>query len=400
MMEKKIISERAHLMCPNMFFGMMIKIDRQFSTQKFEESLQAIQHAHPLITACINKKDREHLCYQRRANYEIPWYMEKERAWEQIFQDISLKGWDARKESLLKVYVFQKEASFEVLLVVHHILCDGRGLLYLAKELADYYVHGITPAFVEEKLLESIEDLPSGSALPFFSSYLIKDVNKHWKQEKQKVSYDDYLEFEKDFASQNPVNRSMRNASENNLSEMIDICKANGISINDYLVAKMMKEEKTNKVIVAADIRGKMKDYQQGSLGNYATAYSVIIKNPAKDLLTLARQIRKKVQRIQKHPSQEMLVLACYFAMEPTLIDAVAISSLGKYDSRAGKFAGDKMFGYGSRNWHSITNLGKLESDSISEGFFIPPASPAARKTWGVLTVNGNMKIVESAYTH
>ena len=82
------------------------------------------------------------------------------------------------------------------------------------------------------------------------------------------------------------------------------------------------------------------------------------------------------------------------------LCTAVAIASLGKYDSRAGKFAGDKMFGYASRNGHSITNLGKLESDSIAEGFFIPPASPAARKTWGVLTVNGKMKIVESAYTH
>lgn len=322
----------------------------------------------------------------------------KEKAWEQIFHDISLNGWDVRKESLLKVYVFPKEAYFQVLLVVHHILCDGRGLLYLAKELADYYVQGITPAFVEEKLLESIEDLPSGSALPFFSNYLIKNVNKHWNQEKQTVSYDAYLEFEKGFAAQNPVNRSMLNVSKNNLSEMTGICKANEISINDYLIAKMMKEEKANKVIIAADIRGKIKRYQQGSLGNYATAYSVIIKNPEKDLITLARQIREKVQRIQTHPSQEMLVLACYFAMEPKLIDAVAISSLGKYDSRAGKFTGDKMFGYASRNGHSITNLGKLESDSIAEGFFIPPASPATRKTWGVLTVNENMRIVEVSY--
>lgn len=93
-----------------------------------------------------------------------------------------------------------------------------------------------------------------------------------------------------------------------------------------------------------------------------------------------------------------MLVLACYFTMEPTLIDAVAISSLGNFHSKAGKFAGDKMFGYATRNGYSVTNLGKIESDSIIEGFFIPPASPAMQKTWGVLTVNGNMRIVEAAY--
>ena len=56
------------------------------------------------------------------------------------------------------------------------------------------------------------------------------------------------------------------------------------------------------------------------------------------------------------------------------------------------------MFGYALRNGHSVTNLGKIESDSITEGFFIPPASPATIKTWGVLTVNGNMKIAESFY--
>ena len=398
MKEKRIISERAHLMCPNMFFGIMIKIDREFDTRKFKDSLMIIQNAHPLITSFINMEDIENIFYESRADYQIPYYIEKERTWEQIFNEISLNGWDARKESLLKVYVFPNENYFQVLFVVNHILCDGRGLLYLAKEFADYYVHGITPEFAEEQLLESIEDLPSGSNLPFISKILIKNTNKHWNKEKQIVPYDEYLEFEKQFSSQNPVKRSIISVQNNDFNKIKDVCKANGISVNDYLIAKMMIEEHANKVIMAADIRGKIKGYKKGSLGNYATAYSVVIKNPSNDLITLAKQIRTNVHRIQTHQSQEMLVLACYFAMEPTLIDAVAISSLGNFESKAGKFAGDKMFGYASRNGHSITNLGRIESDSISEGFFIPPASPAARKTWGVLTVNGKMRIVEAAY--
>ena len=398
MKEKRIISERAHLMCPNMFFGIMIKIDREFDTQKFKDSLIIIQNAHPLITSFINMDDVENIFYDSRTDYQIPYYIEKERTWEQILNEISLDGWDVRKESLLKVYVFPNENYFQVLFVVNHILCDGRGLLYLAREFADYYVHGITPDFAEEQLLKSIEDLPSGSNLPFISKILIQNTNKHWNKEKQIVPYDEYLEFEKSFSSKNPVKRSIISVQNNDFNEIKDVCKANGISVNDYLIAKMMIEEQANKVIMAADIRGKIKGYKKGSLGNYATAYSVVIKNPSNDLITLAKQISAIIHRIQEHPSQEMLVLACYFAMEPTLIDAVAISSLGNFESKAGKFAGDKMFGYASRNGHSITNLGRIESDSISEGFFIPPASPAVRKTWGVLTINGNMKIVESAY--
>ena len=91
-----------------------------------------------------------------------------------------------------------------------------------------------------------------------------------------------------------------------------------------------------------------------------------------------------------------MLVLACYIHMLPELIDAVAISTLGGFRSKAGTFVGRNMFGYGLQNGYSITNLGKIQSNVITEAIFIPPASPAIKKTWGVLTVNNNMKICAS----
>ena len=88
-----------------------------------------------------------------------------------------------------------------------------------------------------------------------------------------------------------------------------------------------------------------------------------------------------------------MLVLACYIHMLPELIDAVAISTLGDFGSKAGTFVGRNMFGYGLQNGYSITNLGKIQSNIIAEAVFIPPASPANKKIWGVLTVNNHMKI-------
>ena len=88
-------------------------------------------------------------------------------------------------------------------------------------------------------------------------------------------------------------------------------------------------------------------------------------------------------------PGKMMTILACYFRMTPELIDAVAISTLGDFKSRAGMFVGSRMFGYRDRSGYSITNLGKYESGTIIDAVFIPPASPANRKTVGALTVNG-----------
>ena len=44
---------------------------------------------------------------------------------------------------------------------------------------------------------------------------------------------------------------------------------------------------------------------------------------------------------------------------------------------------------FGAPKGYSITNLGRLESENIASACFIPPASPAMKKTQGVLTVNG-----------
>ena len=54
------------------------------------------------------------------------------------------------------------------------------------------------------------------------------------------------------------------------------------------------------------------------------------------------------------------------------------------------------LYHISSQNGYSITNLGKIQSDIIAEAVFIPPASPANKKTWGVLTVNNHMKVCTS----
>ena len=54
------------------------------------------------------------------------------------------------------------------------------------------------------------------------------------------------------------------------------------------------------------------------------------------------------------------------------------------------------FFGFESPTGYSITNLGKIESRSIDNAIFIPPASPAIKKIKGVLTVNGRMNICVS----
>ncbi len=392
---KYLYTERAHYMCPNMHFGIMARIGAEFDANGIIESIGVLKSAHPLMRSLIaEEQGSSRIYYEEHPELEIPVMIkEADDNWQTDYEAISSAGWNVQKEALLKVFAYPSGGGTRVLFITHHLLCDGRGLLQLVQEFADYYSNGIRPNSVDEKLMESLDDLPSGSDLRFISKVLIRDFNKKWRKEGNKVSYDEYLKFERDHDSKQDIKCDIKNVDGEDLDTLLGLCRENGVSLNDYLIAKMMIDEGTDKVVIASDIRNKIKNYKKGALGNYAAAFGVVVKKRSSEIMELARVVDQEVRSIMKKPDREMLVLSCYFNMDPELLDAAAISTLGSFESRAARFVGSKIFGFEKRDGHCITNLGRIESSVIREGVFIPPASPANRKAWGVLTINKKMRV-------
>lgn len=235
--------------------------------------------------------------------------------------------------------------------------------------------------------------MPKGSNLPWISKCVVNSANRNWKKENHKVDYDDYLVFEKEYLKKEQNSFIVEERSQQEVSENLKVCHENKISLNDFLLAEMMINEKISRVVIAADIRKYFNGYQIGSLENYSTAFGIVCKKKSTNKIELAKEVHQQVQKYISVPKKLFLVLACYFNMAPELLDAVPISSLGSYVSKAGRFVGANMFGYQKRNGYSITNLGKLDNTSIIEATFIPPISPANKVMQGILTVNGRMKI-------
>ena len=392
---KYLYTERAHYMCPNMHFGIMAEIGTEFDSDGIFRSIDVLRSAHPLMRSLIaEEQGSSGIYYEEHPELEIPVTLrEADEDWQTDYDSVSSAGWNVQKEALLKVFAYPSGSGTRVLFITHHLLCDGRGLLQLVQEFADQYSNGAIPCSVDEKLMESLDDLPGGSDLRFISRMLIKDSNAKWRKEGHKVSYDEYLRFERDHDSKQVIKREIKNVDGEELDALLGLCRENGVSLNDYLIARMMTDEGTDKVIIASDIRNKIRNYKNGALGNYATAFGVVVKKRSPEIMELARSVDHEVRSIMSKPDREMLVLSCYFNMDPELLDAVAISTLGSFDSKAGRFVGSRMFGFEKRDGHCITNLGRAESSVIREGVFIPPASPANRKAWGVLTINDKMRI-------
>ena len=399
-MEKQWIrSERAHFMCPNMYFGILADIKAVAKMEGIEESLDRMAKVHPFLRSVIQSDKHNNLYYQieERSKIELSEKNTLSSMWED-YEKLGLKEWNVLENGLLKVWVYPMEGNMKILFIAHHLLGDGRCLLELVNEFVQLYVKQIPPAKAPEQLIRDITDLPVHSDLPMVSKLLVRNLNRKWRKEKTSVTYEEYAKFSDQFAKENPVSYQVKAIDPPMLESMKAICKENQITLNDLLMAKTYLTTGTKKIIIAADIRNKVKCYQRGACGNYASAMGIMRKINTKDVYQLARDVHKQVKRNREDNKKLMLVLACYLTMEPSLIDTVAIATLGNFSSKAASFVGANLFGYQKRNGISITNLGCITNPNIRRATFIPPASPAAMQTVGVLTVNEQMQLCSSYY--
>ena len=408
---QRIYTERAHLMCPNMCFGIAMAVDRPYDETSIRDAVKRLAAAHPFLNALLGYAEAENAYYYRATDrpqvelrlkggrYDAP---ESALAAPEImkeYRQLTGRDWDLFEEGMLKISVWQAGTMTQFLLVFHHLLADGRGALGLAEELAECYVRGLEPKSAPETLISSAKDFPPDSRLPLISRMLVSKANRDWEKERHCVTYADYHAFANEFLRSDRVRHSIFRIGQEKLDSIRQKCHEEQVTVNDYLIAKMMQEEKTRKVIIASDLRSRLSCYREGALGNYSTAFSVEVKKRVaaeRNLFSLARTVHDRVAVTMARPENLYLILQCYAELDPGLLDAAFISCKGGFPSKAGKFIGSLFFGFEAGNGYSITNLGAIESESIADAYFIPPASPAICKTQGILTVNSVMTVCTS----
>ena len=58
---ERIFTERAHLMCPHMNFGIVLSVDRAFDEDRIRKAFEILSDNHPFLRALLGyeKKDKK-----------------------------------------------------------------------------------------------------------------------------------------------------------------------------------------------------------------------------------------------------------------------------------------------------------------------------------------------------
>ncbi len=401
MKKQYVLSERAHYMCPNMHFGIAFQPVASYDPDKLRAVLDRLAAAHPFLQCLMAKEENGALYYAPQGHSTIALTVrgEHDDLWVD-YRAIGMTEWNVFQNGMLKVYAYPAaDGTFRLLFAAHHLLCDGRGLLRLVSEFADDYGEGKAPAYVEEQLITSIADLPPKSDLGGISRWLVRWANRRWQKENHRVSYEDYAAFAEKFAAENSFDFRNRTVDEEQMTEIRAWCRKQHVSVNDYLMAVLYEAANTDKIVIGADVRPDVACYRPGAMGNYSSAIGIVCPKKSGTLAERAQKVRDIVAKNVKQNKTRLLILACYLNMNPDLLDAAAIATLGGFPSKAAKFVGTVMFGFAARHGVSMTNLGQVKNPNIRSAMFIPPLAPSAKEVLGVLTMNGQMNITAGYYT-
>lgn len=154
MSRQYLYTERTHLMCPNMNFGIVVEIRRPFDENRIRDTLSLLVHAHPFLTALLGyEEETKRFYYDITSESQVDLLIKEQKiaglydkSVTDEYERLVATDWDLCHEGMLKIVCWAQEDGLCLMFVFHHLLADGRGALFLANEFADYYVNGTMPA--------------------------------------------------------------------------------------------------------------------------------------------------------------------------------------------------------------------------------------------------------------
>jgi NRPS condensation-like uncharacterized protein len=350
MKRKLLFGERMLLGNGQTAFNVLItaRINGSIAAESLHHGLQRLQQKHPWLNACI-KKDKDESCWfvvDKERQNKIPlrvvnrvssndWETESVKEWATVF--------DTANGPLIRLVWIKSSTVSDLILVVHHCLCDGRAAMVILAELLNVLDNADAEIGKENPIKNLSDIIPAGiltSKRKKIKARLIGSIATLvlWLIPVKKKTIDrktDYLIHWK--------------LDEDVSAGLIGISKTEGVTVNTLLcnivlsAFKQIRQQKAyNKISCPVDIRKFVPEIKKDHIFAYGLMF-VLSAYPSLGFLDNAKAL-------QKDTDKKIAKLNPY---DTIMIMEAAHASLSKFTDvlKYGKSTNDCMF----------SNLGKID---------------------------------------
>ena len=342
--ERKVTgAERFFSHAPFATITMVARINGPVTEELLRNAVKKVQQRHALLRARIKDTQDGNLWFTSDGVQESPIEVvprKTENDWIQAHAEGCKVPYDFENQPAIRFVLVQAEAVSEVIILCHHMICDGMSLAYLARDLM---VHLGDPDAEAQVMAApepiSLENIPSDIVPSGIIKYFINKIKQKWAEEYVSFDQQDYEALNKAYWENFTHEILSVELSEEETSVLVKRCRQEKVTVNTALITaflgaqKFVVGEKPHhaKTAVAVSLRDRLTTSPGEGMGYYAQGLEVKYKyNAKKSFWDNARSYHKKIGT--SIPNKKAFGdLTSYLAMDSNIYAALNFKKIGGF---------------------------------------------------------------------
>jgi len=309
--ERKLVPfERRYFRSPNQTISIVARVKGLISEGELKKAIQKVRQQHPLVGVRIYLDENNEPIYTTDKVPENSLRVVK-RDSASNWQDELMKEYKLlfkmSQGPLARFVLLQSPEISEILIVCHHVICDGTSLAILARDVLLYL--GDPNRKVQEMPeppLANSDNFPNDVVFGRLFNFVIKKVNASW--EKQKIIFDE--EDTENLFDAVWENQDFRNIivelNEEETTQLVKKSRENGVTLNSALNTAFLAARNDirgpftggkRNVMLPVNTRNRFKNPIGEHFGLYVAGFQIkMAYNPKKSVWENAKIFNQKVR--------------------------------------------------------------------------------------------------------
>ncbi|MBC8504767.1 MAG: hypothetical protein ISR58_04180 [Anaerolineales bacterium] len=342
--ERKVTgAERFFSHAPFSTVTMVARIKGKVTEEMLKRAIEKVQQRHALLRVRIEDNQKGELWFTSEGAQEIPIEVvprKSEHDWIQIHAEGAKIPYDFETRPAIRFNLVQSPEVSELIILCHHIICDGMSLAYLARDLM---IHLGDPA-AEARVLPtpepiSLDNLPKDVSPSGLIMYFVNKIKQKWADEIVYFDQEDYVALNKAYWENFNHEILSIELSEAETSALVTRSRKENVTVNSAIITafsgaqKYVVSEQPHhaKTVSAVSLRDRLPKHPGEGIGYYALGLEVKYKyNTNKSFWDNARKYHKKI--ISKISNKKVFGdLPIFLEMDSNVYEALSFKKLGSF---------------------------------------------------------------------
>jgi hypothetical protein len=340
--ERKVTAvERFLALSPYSIVTMVARIRGNVTENMLTSALSRVRLRHPNLRVRIVVDDDGNPWFTSEGAGEIQVEVvprEAEDDWIGVVQKSCQIPFEFDTRPAIRFVLIQSPARCELVILCHHILCDGLSLAYLARDLME---HLGDPDREVEVLPDPVpigrDNMPEDVSLNAVARLFVNRINKKWEPERVLFDQEDYRDLVQAYWSHYQHQVLTEELSEAQTRALVERCRKETVTVNSALAAAFVgapavvqgAKSYHSRIAVGASLRDRLPKPAGEVMGFYAGAVTPKWKYDGnRGFWENARRFHQKVRPLYTNKALFHEALT-WSHLDPSILEAINFKTLG-----------------------------------------------------------------------